>query len=152
MILPLLQLALIAGVAICLLRWRSGIKRRKAQTWDSLLAQLRLDWSAEELCNRFLWEEGLNATPLDAWQRMNGPRGLWVIYQNARVMLAMADYAETHCAGVDLLLIETLRSDALQIRVCALMALAQYAFSQASEGVRINSFRSAQIYPAWPPA
>jgi hypothetical protein len=26
------------------------------------------------------------------------------------------------------------------------MALAQYAFSQASEGVRVNAFRAAQMY------
>ncbi len=43
-------------------------------------------------------------------------------------------------------LVETLRSDAMQIRVCVLMALCQYAFSQASEGVRVNAFRAASMY------
>jgi hypothetical protein len=47
---------------------------------------------------------------------------------------------------VDRVLLETLRSDAMQIRVCVLMALSQYAFSQASEGVRVNAFRAATIY------
>jgi hypothetical protein len=47
---------------------------------------------------------------------------------------------------VDRVLLETLRSDAMQIRVCVLMALAQYAFSQASEGVRVNAFRAANMY------
>ncbi len=47
---------------------------------------------------------------------------------------------------VDRLLLETLRSDAMQIRLCVLMALAQTAFSQASEGVRINAFRAASMY------
>ena len=42
--------------------------------------------------------------------------------------------------------LESLRSDAVQIRVCVLMALAQYAFSQASEGVRVNAFRAAGLY------
>jgi hypothetical protein len=42
--------------------------------------------------------------------------------------------------------VETLHSDAIQIRVCVLMALAQYAFTQASEGVRINAFRAASMY------
>jgi hypothetical protein len=77
---------------------------------------------------------------------MEGPKGLWVMHQNARVMLEMADYAAKSSGSVDRLLVETLRSDAMQIRLCVLMALAQYAFSQASEGVRVNAFRAAQMY------
>jgi hypothetical protein len=34
----------------------------------------------------------------------------------------------------------------MQIRFCVLMALAQYAFRHASEGVRVNAFRAASIY------
>ena len=146
MILLLLQISALAAVAFYLSRWRSAVSRRNAQTWDSLLARLRPDWSARELSDHFLWKEGLSATPEDAWKRMEGPKGLWVMYQNARVMLEMADYADRNCKGVDRLLLETLRSDAMQIRVCVLMALTQYAFSQASEGVRINAFRAASMY------
>jgi hypothetical protein len=124
----------------------SGVRRRNAQSWDSLLARLRPDWSARELSDQFLWKEGLNATPQDAWQRMEGPKGLWVMYQNAQTMMEMADYAARNSDTVDRLLLETLRSDAMQIRVCVLMALAQYGFSKASEGVRINAFRAATMY------
>jgi len=148
MILALFQIAVVAALAFYLVRWRGAVRRRNAQSWDSLLASLRPDWSARELSNNFLWKEELNATPEDAWQRMEGPKGLWVMFQNARVMLAMADYADRNCEGVDRLLLETLRSDAMQIRVCVLMALAQYGFSQASEGVRINAFRAATMYAA----
>jgi hypothetical protein len=77
---------------------------------------------------------------------MEGPKGLWVMYQNAKVMLEMADYAARNCTGVDRLLVETLHSDAMQIRVCVLMALAQYGFTKASEGVRVNAFRAAAMY------
>jgi hypothetical protein len=146
MILPLIQIAAIAVIAFYLFSWRMGVRRRNAQTWDSLLARLRADWSARELSDHFLWKEGLSATPEDTWKRMEGPKGLWVIYQNARVMLEMADYAARNCEGVDRLLIETLHSDAMQIRVCVLMALAQYGFTQASEGVRVNAFRAASMY------
>jgi hypothetical protein len=146
MILIALQVALVSGLAVYLFRWRSGVRRRNAQTWDSLLARLRPDWSARELSDQFLWKEGLNATPEDAWQRMEGPKGLWVMYQNARTMLEMADYAAKNSPTVDRLLLETLRSDAMQIRVCVLMALAQYGFSKASEGVRVNAFRAATMY------
>ena len=146
MILLLVQITAVAAVVSYLGRWRSAVNRRNAQTWDSLLARLRPDWSARELSEHFLWKEGVDATPEDAWGRMEGPKGLWVMYQNARVMLEMADYADRNCKGVDRLLLETLRSDAMQIRVCVLMALTQYAFSQASEGVRINAFRAASMY------
>jgi len=146
MILLLLQVAVISGLGFYFLRWRSCVRRRNAQSWDSLLARLRPDWSARELSDQFLWKEGLNATPADAWQLMEGPKGLWVMYQNAQVMMEMADYAARNCETVDRLLLETLRSDAMQIRVCVFMALAQYGFSKASEGVRINAFRAATMY------
>jgi hypothetical protein len=144
--LVLLQIVAIVGVALYLFRWRAEVRRRNEQSWDSLLARLRPDWSARELSDRFLWQEGLNATPEDVWQRIEGPKGLWVMYRNACVMLEMANYAARNSEGVDRLLLETLRSDAMQIRVCVLMALFQYAFSQAGEGVRINAFRAAILF------
>jgi hypothetical protein len=146
MIFPLLQIAAVALVALYLVRWHGVHRRRNSQSWDSLLARLRPDWSAREVSDNFLWKEEISATPEDAWRRMEGPKGLWVMYQNARVMLEMADYAAKNSEGVDRLLLETIRSDAMQIRVCVLMALAQYAFSQASEGVRVNAFRAASMY------
>lgn len=142
----LIQIASVIGVAFYLVRWRAAVKRKNTQSWDSLVARLRPDWSAHQLSDHFLWQEGLSATPEDAWQRMEGPKGLWVMYQNARVMLEMADYAAKSSEAVDRLLVETLRSDATHIRVCVLMALTQYGFTQASEGVRVNAFRAAQMY------
>lgn len=143
----LLQIAVVAAIAIYLGRWRMNVRRRRnAQTWDTLLARLRPDWSARELSDHFLWKEGVSATPEDTWRRMEGPKGLWVIYQNAGVMLEMADFAAKHCEGVDRVLVETLHSDAMQIRVCVLSALVQYGFTHASEGVRVNAFRAASMY------
>jgi hypothetical protein len=72
------------------------------------------------------------------------------MYQNARVLLEMADYAKRNVApgseAVDPMLLEALRSDAMQIRLLVLMALAQYALSQATAGVRVNAFRAASLY------
>jgi hypothetical protein len=146
MILILLQIAVLAAVVGFFLRWRASVRRRNTQSWDSLLARLRPEWSARELSDQFLWKDQLNATPDDAWQRMEGPKGLWVMFQNARVMMEMADFAARNSHDVDRVLLETLRSDAMQIRVCVLMGLAQYAFSQAGEGVRVNAFRAAALY------
>lgn len=144
--LEVFQISGAIAIALFLVQWRKSVRRRNTQTWDSLLARLRTEWRAHELSDHFLWQEGLSATPEDAWQRMEGPKGLWVMYQNARVMLEMADYAAKNIEGVDRLLVETLHSDAMQIRVCVLSALAQYAFTQASEGVRVNAFRAASMY------
>jgi hypothetical protein len=146
MILEVLEIAAVVAIAVYFVRWRKSVLARNAQTWETLVAKLRPEWSARELSDHFLWQEGLSATPEDAWQRMEGPKGLWVMYQNARVMQEMADYALKHCEGVDRLLVETLHSDAMQIRVCVLAALAQYAFKHASEGVRINAYRAASMY------
>jgi hypothetical protein len=146
MILQVLEIAAVVAIALYLVHWQKNVRARNAQTWETLLAKLRPEWSARELSDHFLWQEGLSATPEDAWQRMEGPKGLWVMYQNAAVMLQMADFAAKQCEGVDRLLIETLHSDALQIRVCVLTALAQYAFRHAGEGVRVNAYRAASMY------
>jgi hypothetical protein len=146
MMFAMLEIVVFVAASVGFIYWRHGMRRRNEQTWDSLLSKLRTDWSAHEICDHFLWKEGLNATPADAWTRMEGPKGLWVMYQNAKVMMEMADFAVRNGADVDRLVLETLRSDAMQIRVCVLMGLAQYGFSQASEGVRVNAFRAASIY------
>lgn len=146
MILILLQIVAIACLGVYFVRWRRAARRRNAQSWDSLLARLRPDWSARELSDQFLWKEGLNATPQDAWQRMEGPKGLWVMYQNARTMLEMADYAARNSDSVDRLLLETLRSDAMRIRVYVAVALGQYAFRQLNESICVNAYRAASMY------
>lgn len=146
MIFPLIQIIAIALVAFYLGRWRVAIHRRNRQSWESLIVRLRPDWSARDLSDHFLWKEGVNTTSADTWTRIKGPHGLWAMYQNARVMLEMADYAARNCESVDRELLETLRSDAVQIRVCVLMALIQYACSHASEGVRVNAFRATSMY------
>ncbi len=146
MILLSLQLLAFAALVAWLVRWRSAAKQRSRQSWESLLVRLRVDWSARELSENLLWKEGIDATAENAWTRMEGPRGLWAIFQNAGVMMEMADFAARNCPNIDRVLVATLRSDAMQIRLCVLMALAQYGFTQASEGVRINAYRAAEMY------
>jgi len=148
MVLLLIQTAATAAIAFYLVQRFRANRRRNAQTWDSLLARLRPDWSAREVSDHFLWKEEITATSDDAWQRMEGPKGLWVMHQNASVMLEMADFAAKNSPDVDLEMLATLRSDAMHIRLCVFMALGQYAFSQAGEGVRVNAFRAAQMYTA----
>lgn len=150
MLLPILQIAIVGAIFFYLSKWRARMRRRNVQSWECLLVRLRTDWSAAGLSDHFLWKEGINATHADIWDRVNGAHGLWAMYQNSGVMLEMADYAATHGAGsanpVDPMVLEALRSDAMQIRLCVLMALAQYGLSKATEGVCVNAYRAANHY------
>jgi hypothetical protein len=146
MILPLLQTAAIAAAAVCLYRFVDGMRRRNAQSWDSLVARLRLDSSTRRLGDQSVWNGDLQVTPEEKWQLIRGAHGLWTMYENARVMLEMADYATRHGDSVDSELLATLRSDAMQIRVFVLSALAQYAFSQVNESICENVSRAASVY------
>ena len=150
MLLPILQIAIVGAIFYYLSKWRAQMRRRNVQSWDCLLVRLRTDWSAGRLSDQFLWKEGITATHADIWDRVDGAHGLWAMYQNAGVMLEMADYASKHgssgAAEVDPLLLEALRSDAMQIRLCVLMALAQYGLSKATEGVCVNAYRAANHY------
>jgi hypothetical protein len=146
MILPLIQIVLIVAVGLYLGYLRGRMRRRNTQSWSSLLARLRPEWSARELGDHSLWQESLNVTAEDAWQRLDGVRGLWAMYENAQVMMEMADYAVRNSDTVDRVLLETLRSDAMKIRVCVFSALLQYALTKANEGIRVNAFRAASTY------
>jgi hypothetical protein len=146
MILTLLSISAIAVAAVYLSRWRAGMRRRNAQSWDSLLERLRPDWNAPALSDRCLGSNDPNATPEEKWRSVQGARGLWAMYENARVMMEIADYAARTSASVDRDLIAALRSDAMQIRVAVLSALVQYAFSQVNESICVNAFRAAAMY------
>jgi hypothetical protein len=133
-------------VVVCFVCWRAAARRRKAQTWDSLVARLRSDWSARELTQHFLWREGLDATPSETWSRIRGAYGLWAMFQNAGVMVEMADYAARNCDTVDHELLEILRNDAIQIRICVLTALVRYVFSHVNAAINVNAYRAASMY------
>jgi hypothetical protein len=146
MILTLLQIVAFAVVAISLVHWRACFRRRNTESWESLVARLRRGWSAHDLTESFLGKEGLSAPPEEIWKRMQGARGLWAMYRNAGVMLEMADYAARTSASINSELLASLRGDAVQIRVGALTALAQFALNKASDGLRFNAFQVASQY------
>jgi hypothetical protein len=146
MIYVVFPVAVIAVAALYLAHLRAAARRRNAQSWESLVAQLRLDWTPRELNDCTQGSERISATPEVAWQRIKGPKGLCVMYQNARVMMEMADYAARNSESVDRELLETLRSDAMQIRVYVAIALGQYAFRQLNESICVNAYRAASMY------
>jgi hypothetical protein len=146
MILPVLQIVAIALAAVFLNRFRESVRRRNAQSWESLVGRLRLDGSTRRLGDRSIWNGDMNVTPEEKWRLVRGAQGLWTIYENASVMLEMADYAARNSDTVDRELLANLRSDAMQIRVSVLTALAKYAFSQVNESISANVSNAASMY------
>jgi hypothetical protein len=134
----------LAGIAVaCTARWSVQVRRRNTQTWESLLARLQPGWNSPD------WAESAQnepATPEERWNRVHGASGLCTMYQNARVMQEMADFAVRHNTGIDLTLLAELRSDALQIRFLVLTALGEYALHQVNEGISGKAGRAASIY------
>jgi hypothetical protein len=149
MIYTSLQVLVVVAIALFLYLWRRNLKRRNSQSWEQLIARLRLDWSAHALSEHFLWRTEMNLAPDEAWKQMQGPHGLIVIYQNAQVMLEIADYAVRYSSEehpIDPMVIAALRSDAMQIRLLVIAALIQYGLLRATAGVRTNAHRAATLY------
>jgi hypothetical protein len=146
MILSAIQAVMITALAVYLYRWVARLRRRNRQTWGSLMARLRPDWNSRELNDPSLWADALRATPEEKWRRMNGARGLVAMFQNASVMLEMADYAARNSDTIDRDLLASLRRDAMQIRLSVMEALARYCFCQVNEGICVNALRAASMY------
>lgn len=139
-----LSLTLLVAAALYLGWRRSGLERRKSQSWESLIGRLK-DCNGRELSPQFLWREGLSTGPEETWNRLGGLRGLWSLYNNTRVMMEMAEFAARH-AGVDAEMLQTLRCNAAQIRICVMTVAAQWLLYHANENVRMHAFRAASVY------
>src|SRR6202034_146192 len=149
MILPLLQVILTAVLIAYAGFWRRQQVKRRAKTWDGIISQLRCnDWGIEEISERFLYKSEVQVTTQDVWLRIQRCKGLWAMYKNALILVQLADYAPEHGEGVDQEMLEGLRSDAFQIRLCVLMALGQYVCSASSVGAAVNAHRAVATYSA----
>jgi hypothetical protein len=134
----------LVGIAVTFIaRWGVDLRRRNAQTWESLVARLSPAWNSPK---EHETEVGTTATLEERWNRVQGASGLCTIYQNAKVMQEMADYAVRHKSTIDPTLLAELRSDALQIRMLVMIALTQYALQQLNEGICGKAGRAASIY------
>jgi hypothetical protein len=141
-----IQIAAVVPVAAYLGYLRTTMRRRNNQSWESIISRLQRGWSGRQLSEHFLWKEGLSSTPDETWEHIQGTHGLWAMHKNAGIMLELADYAAQHSDSIEPVLLQTLRTDAIQIRLCTLMTLAQCHVTQASESVRYNAFRAASMY------
>jgi hypothetical protein len=147
MILPMLQVCVAALLIAYAAFWRRQQGRRRGRSWNEIISQLHgNDWGIEEITERYLYKGEVQVSPKDIWQRIQGCKGLWAMYKNAPILVELADYAAEHGENVDRLLLESLRSDAFQIRISVLMALGQYIFSAGSLGAAVNAHRAVTTY------
>jgi hypothetical protein len=149
--LPLVQVLLTAALLTYAGYWRKHQSKRRAETWDDIVAKLRPnDWGYEEVTERYLYSDRINATPEDVWARIAGVKGLWAMYRNASVLVQLADYAAEHGTGemVPEELLESIRTDAFQIRMSVLMALAHHVFSRSSMAASVSAYRATAAYTA----
>ena len=147
MLLVIIQVTLTALLIAYAAFWRRQQSKRRAKTWDGIISQLSSnDWGIEEISERFLYKSEVQVTPKDVWQRISGCKGLWAMYKNSPVLVQLADYAAEHGDNVNVEMLEGLRSDAFQIRLCVMLALAQYVISASSVGASINAHRAVSTY------
>jgi hypothetical protein len=151
MILPILSIAITAVPAAYAIHWRRVQARRRNADWNSIVSRFRSnsEFGFSEVTERYLYSPGIQATPQDIWPRINGANGLWAMFTNAGVLMELADYACTHAGeAVPEMLLEELRSDALQLRLAVLIAMARYGFSRSGVSASVNAHRAACAYSA----
>jgi hypothetical protein len=148
--LPLAQVLITALLLAYAGYWRKRQSKRRSETWDEIVLRLRPnDWGYEEVTRRYLYSDQINATPEDVWDRISGAKGLWAMYCNAPILVQLADYATEHGDGaVPEELLESIRTDAFQIRMCVLMALAQHVLARSAVASRVSAHRATVAYTA----
>lgn len=147
--LPLLQVLFTALILAYAGYWRKSRSKRRSETWDEIVAKLRPDnWGYGGVAEQYLYSDKINATPEDVWDRISGAKGLWAMYCNAPVLVALADYAAEHgeAHSIPEAVLEGIRTDAFHIRICVLMALAQHVFSRSSVAARVSAHRATAAY------
>ena len=141
-----IQIGAVLAIVVYLARCRIRLARRNRQSWEALVAKLRPAWGGEQSSTHYLWMEGITVCPDELWDNIGGTRGVWTLFKNAGIMLELAEYADRNCETIDQVLLQRLRSDALQIRKCALGVLVRCALKTGSESVRISAFQVASMY------
>lgn len=151
MIPPILTIAAVIAPTAYALYWRRSQAKRRRADWDSILGRFRShsEFGFADVSERYLYSPHIQATPEDIWPRIDGANGLWAMFTNAGVLMELADYASTHGGeAIPEMLLEELRSDALQLRLAVLVALARYGFSRSTVAASVNAHRATCAYSA----
>lgn len=145
MIAPI-AIGIIASTAIYLINWRVSFRRRQTSARKLLFAQLYREPDGSELSLQFLLSEKHDLRRDAKSQGTRSAHQLWVMYQNAGIMLEVVNLAESDFQSADQEFLATLRNDALKIRALVLVALPKHACNQVSEATRSSAARATAIY------
>jgi hypothetical protein len=138
-----LAVTLIAFLAL----WRRAQAKRKQHSWNDIISALcASDWGMQEVSERYLYRSGINATPSDIWNRIDGARGLRAMYKNAPLLIQVADYAAEHSGDPDIALLEELRNDAFRLRLFALSALAKNTLFRSNPAASQDAHSATALY------
>jgi hypothetical protein len=120
----LLQLAVLCALLAYLWQCRSQMRRRSLQSWETIVARVGSGFG-----DLSFQEPTISG---HSHQRKRTSRNLWALFVRAGVVLELADYAERNSAPaiLDPVLIASLRRDAMQIRISALIGIARCALPQ----------------------
>jgi hypothetical protein len=145
MFFTLLEVGIVAILSIYLGISQIMIRRRQSQAWDLLVKYLETSGISSEFRAPFVTGEH-EPVPDVRKRRIQGAHDLWSMYEGARVMLDMANFAAANSATVDEELLTELRRDAMQIRVCVLAELSKQTCNQLSVSTCENAARAAAVY------
>jgi hypothetical protein len=124
-----IQVAVWGAMLAYLWQCRAYMHRRNRADWASLAAQLS---PASASGNASLGIDVLAASNEAIQSKSLGRRGAWMHFSNARVVLEMVDYAERNNvpgpASIDPDLLASVRGDAMQLRIAALVVLVKCVF------------------------
>jgi hypothetical protein len=146
MLLTLFEMSVIVTVAIHFVWWQIRVRRRRTVAWKTLLVNLQPKRGDIELADNHHWNRDPFAMPEEKWRSTNVAEGLWTMYENAGVMLDIANYAAFNSTVTNPELITALRRDAFRIRVCVIVALSKYARSQVNESTCAIVSRATAYY------
>jgi hypothetical protein len=111
--------------------WRRAQAKRRLQSLDDAMA--RLDQASLRSIS--------GCSSEDLWVQIGGARGLWALYRQVPLLIAIADYVDSSKHEGNEELLTNLRADALQIRISVIFILFSYAlmYSKARIAGRLES-------------
>ena len=147
MLLSLIQVVVAVLLISYAAFWRRQQVKRHRKNWHEIVNQLQgNDWGLEEITEKYLYKGGIRATTEDIWIASPVATDSWRCIKMHPCWCSLPTMPPHHGEGVDQAMLETLRSDAFQIRLCVMLALAQHVMSASSVGAAVNAHRATTTY------
>lgn len=124
--------------------WRHQQSKRLT-SWESITMSIRSNAEIERAVDRFGWKSDLKAGTSEIWECIGGATGLANMYHNAGIYAKLADYVMQHTSSIPKTVIEEIYTEAAQIRLLVIFALANYLLLRSASS-QVNAYRAVQLY------